>query len=469
MKRTRKFEMVLWICTICLFLVLLVSHAYNDIIVTTRHGINFWDILLNGDFLAFYDRNVTASGNTVYSDVQGCAYNILVYIVFAIWNLPLYLMERFASVDVMNSIPCLAYAKLLPVAAVAITAVIVKKILEELHVSKDQHSLLLYLYVSSTLLTTVIFITGQYDILSLIPQLLGVYAFIKGNDRQFVIWFGIAFCFKFFSLVIFLPLLLLRYKKIHQWIKSLAGMIAVWLPTKIPFWIYAFFSKSTTTVTSGGELLAAKLFKGMLFSSNIDKNVNIFIVVYAAIIIWCYLQEYDSETSLRKGIWVCMLSYAAFFGLMNVFPYWSILLAPFVTLVIAMAPQYLYINIILETVGYAGLVGVNMCRYNWTYFGKTLQPMIWSRILEGTRFHADYTGSFVYDVFVNMLSYPEIQTMIISVFIAAMIALAYITYPCSSRPVLQNHPDSEKYGDVLLIRFLVNTFICLLPIIAVFV
>ena len=130
MKRTRKFEMVLWICTICLFLVLLVSHAYNDIIVTTRHGINFWDILLNGDFLAFYDRNVTASGNTVYSDVQGCAYNILVYIVFAIWNLPLYLMERFASVDVMNSIPCLAYAKLLPVAAVAITAVIVKKILE---------------------------------------------------------------------------------------------------------------------------------------------------------------------------------------------------------------------------------------------------------------------------------------------------------------------------------------------------
>ena len=58
MKKSKKLWWALWIGTGLLAFVLLWSHTYNDIVVTTRHGINFWNILLDGQFLRFYNANV---------------------------------------------------------------------------------------------------------------------------------------------------------------------------------------------------------------------------------------------------------------------------------------------------------------------------------------------------------------------------------------------------------------------------
>lgn len=469
MKTKGKIEITICILTVCLLFVLLISHTYNDLVATTRHGINFWNILKDGKFLEFYEVNRMASGNIFYAKVQGCAYNILVYIVFAIWNLPLYFLERFAGVDVMNAIPCLVYSKLLVVVCTAVTMYILKKILEEFELPKEHLLLTLYLYVSSTLLVSVIFITGQYDILSVIFQLLGFLAFLKGKNRAFILWFGISFCFKFFAVVIFLPLLLLRDKKVFSWIRSLIVMLIPWVLTRIPFWIYGIVAGSARTLASGGEAAAGKFMTNMLTSCNITNGINLFVIVYAAILVWCYLQDSTSKKSGHQGVWACMLAYASFFGLMKAYPYWSIMLAPFVTLAIAMAPQHIYLNTILETMGYAGLVGVNMLRYNWVYLGDTLEPMVWSRILVGTGYDTDFTGSLLKQVICGLYSHTEIHAIINSVFLGAIAALAFTTYPGKNGDVPQKLPDPKDFRDVLLVRFLVNSFICLIPIIAIFI
>jgi len=472
MIKTKKFELALCIGTVLLACVLLVSHTYNDLLVTTRHGINFWNILKDGKFLEFYKVNRMASGNVYYDVVQGCAYNILVYIVFAIWNLPLYLLERFAGVDVMNTIPCLVYSKLLIVAGMGITVLLLKKILEDLKVPETCHSLMLYLYGSSTLLLTVIFITGQYDVFSLIFQLLGFRAFLKGRDKAFALWFGVAFCFKYFAALIFLPLLLLRHKKVFAWIKQLVILMVPLLLTKLPFLLYSIFSPSAATGGGGGSG-GAKLAGGLLYdvfsSSNVNIQVNIFVLAYAAILVWCYLQDDRAERRGHCGVWSCMLAYAACFSLTDTYQYWMILLAPFVTLAIAMAPKQLYLNMILETVGYAGLVGTGMLRYSQIYFGRTLKPMIWSRLLAGSPFDVGYSGSAVYGLIAGFRKHYDIHAVVNSFFVAALIALAYTTYPNRSGAVVKKLPASEEYRDVLVVRFLINAIICLLPIIAVFV
>ena len=56
-KKEKTFFSVLWTITIVLMVLLLFSHTYNDIVITTRHGINFWSILKNGDFFQFYQVN----------------------------------------------------------------------------------------------------------------------------------------------------------------------------------------------------------------------------------------------------------------------------------------------------------------------------------------------------------------------------------------------------------------------------
>ena len=63
MIKSKKLWWALCIGTGLLAAVLLVSHTYNDIVITTRHGINFWNILLDGKLLDFYKVNVLPSGN----------------------------------------------------------------------------------------------------------------------------------------------------------------------------------------------------------------------------------------------------------------------------------------------------------------------------------------------------------------------------------------------------------------------
>lgn len=466
--KQKTFERILLAGAAALAVFLLVSHNYNDILATTRHGINLWDILLDGDFFAFYDVNRCRPGNVYYSRIQGCSYNILVYVVFALWNLPLYLLERFADVDVMNSIPCLVYSKLMLVAALGITVAILKKILEALEIPQKKHRLLLYLYATSTVMTTIIFLVGQYDILSVIFQLLGFHAYIKREDKKFVFWFGIAFCLKYFAAVIFLPLLLLRRKKLGQWIRDLVLLIIPFLVTKLPFALHGLFAESAVAAGVGGEGMAVKLLGSMLGSSNANINVNFFMIVYACILVWCYLQKNEPEESAGNGIWVCLVSYAAFFGLLSAYPYWSVLLTSFVVLAIALVPQHLYLSLLLETAGMAALVFTNMVRHYWVYFEYTLLPMIWRPILENTPFRADYSGSLIYQIIKLAYNEERFSPIVNSVFVAAMLALAYLAYSGRNRRQMRRWPEETEYRDMLVLRFVVNAAVCLLPFIAVF-
>ena len=324
------------------------------------------------------------------------------------------------------------------------------------------------------MLITVVFICGQYDVLSLIFQLLGFLAFVKGKDRAFVLWFGVAFCFKYFAAIIFLPLLILRHKKVMDWIKRLVPLLIPVLLTKLPFFIAGFFShaevsRAVANAGSGGDNMAANFLINMLTSSNANEGVSLFVVAYGAVLVWCYLQDQKAENMGARGAWVCMLAYGAFFGLMKAYPYWSVLVTPFAVLAIVTSPKQMYLNIILETIGYAGLVGVNIIRYPWVYFGNTMKPMIWSRILDGSGFDLDFDGSRLYQLVEVAHTHPQLHAIVNSLFVVAVAAIAYTTYPNPAKTSVKKLPDPEDCRDVLVVRFLINAVVCLLPILSVFI
>ena len=53
MKKKSLVPILFW-CTAVICAVSLVSHNYNDLLITSRQGINFWDILFDGNFFSFY-------------------------------------------------------------------------------------------------------------------------------------------------------------------------------------------------------------------------------------------------------------------------------------------------------------------------------------------------------------------------------------------------------------------------------
>ena len=431
--------------------VLFLSHTYNDIVITTRHGINFWNILLNGRILDFYSLNVAVSGNPNFPVEQGCAYNIVVYLVFAVWNFPLFLAEHYLDVDVMNHFLCLVYSKLLLIVAVIATVWVLKKILFLLGVRTNKLWGYIYIYLTSTVMLSVTLITSQYDVIALFFILLGVKAYLERNNPAFILWFGVALCFKYFALVVFLPLLVLRWKTIKDWVRYLFFLILPVLFTTLPFRKVSLFNEASLEFSLFNMLLRDNAF-----------NINLFVMVYVFLIVWCYLQDscQDDEQMRHISVWSCFVAFSAFFGLLNAYPYWSILLMPFVTMVMVYVQHRMYLCLLLETFAMSIHVLENMIDYNWCYFGNTMKSMMMSLFLDLV---PDCSGPILATI--SALENENTLAILNTVFVASLIALAWLSF-FGKNP--KDIAPEENYSDILIVRFGISAVVCLMPLLSLF-
>ena len=449
------FLPVSWICATAVMILLLVSHAYNDILITARHGINFWNLLFDGEILHFFELNYGASGNHYYPIIQGCAYNILYYVFFAVWNIPMALLETFANVDIMNNIVCIAYMKMITVAAMLISLAVIRRILVLLKVDTQSYGLLAFLYLTSSLMMSVVFIVCQYDLISVVFQLLGVLAFLEKKDKRFVLFFGIAFCLKYFAVLLFLPLLLLRHKRIFSWITSLAGMLIPMVITSLPF--VNSYDRLATDLTDN---LVNKLFS---FSGS---GYSFFVVLYCFLLVWCFLQEED-EAFFHKVIWASFVTYGLFCSLLNGYLYWTVMFAPFMVLLISLMPKYLYLNLLLETLAYACLTLGHMICYRDFFFGDTMKSMLMSRIVSERALN--YDGSWVYFILGQLGMKEWVFPALNSVFLAAVAVVAFLGYPAAKASREGDLRLNQECREMLMVRLLAGCGIGLLPILSLFI
>lgn len=419
-----------------LILLLVPLHNYNDFVITTRQGINFWNILFSGRFFYFYKDNVLVSGNPFFPVEQGCYYSIFVYLVFAVWNIPLALLMRFTNVDVMNSVVCLAYAKILMVCATFLAARLVGEILRDLGQDPRDQKLGMYLLLSNGLVVSCVYLIGGYDIFSVVLQLFGIRALLRKKDWQFVGWFALAGCFKFFALLTFLPLLILRFKKVFQILLRVALVLAVQVLISLPFTLIGG--------GSGGEGFAKQMLFRMIEQSSL--NGQLFVVGYMLLVIRGYCRETNSE----EIIWNAAIANVLFFGLLDGYPYWCVLIAPYLILLLMTNRQAFEILLLLETVFSGAKILQNMTNYGWCY--RTARFGILGRI------RSIQEWSFIY-LERKLQAAAPLQIVPCAILASAM-AIAWITLPGKKkRAISSNHSLEFLCG----LRFTAIAFVCLLP------
>lgn len=372
-KSSNRYMRFLWIVLIFLWIILFFSHIYSDILITSRHGINFWSILRSGKLREFYELNICTSGN-IFNDVikGGCAYHFLVYIIFAVWNLPLAIVKHFTGIYfVMNSFPCLIWMKLLPVLFEVLSILMVKKILDTMEMRSEMREIFLYLYASSILGITAVFITCQYDIIGVFFILLGIDSYIKKDYIKFNLFLGIAVCFKTFALILYIPLLLMMEKRIIYLVKNIIIMSLPYILLSIPFY--------------GHHRIFLEIpYLAMIFN-RVPSIFNWFVVVYIVLLVFCYSSSALRVSSKPSVVyWVCFVAAASFFGLNWTFPYWAIIMSPFIVLLIASADTEKYeINLLIEMVALPSMVLAQMMNFYWCFVGETMKPMLWGILLPG--------------------------------------------------------------------------------------
>lgn len=289
---------------------------------------------LKGHFTDFYDYNKTL--------VSGNDYLPLLYIIFAIWNLPLKLLgltHDVAANGVLLSIPELIWTKLLLVVFYFASAYVIYKISRHITNNSDNSKIISIIFATSPIAIFAVFIFGQYDIISVFFTMLGYYYYVKNDYLKFSIFFSLAISIKFFPLLIFIPLLLLVEKRLLHLMKYGLITVSATILQLILYYNNAAFRERIFSLVSG------KISSSAVYNLTSVNSAPILVTVFIAICIYTYFRHSkDNEERDKLSIYISLLTYAVMFSTVLWHPQWLVIMIPF------FAFAYIYIKDIKKLV-----------------------------------------------------------------------------------------------------------------------
>ena len=291
---------------------------------------------LNGHILDFYDYLAEAGVDTDGTVGLHASYLPTIYILFAIWNIPMKLFGVVtAPTGVLSYIP-LMWAKLLPCLFFMASGYVVFLIAKELGMGdrKAKVCMFAFLTVPAALLTQFIF--GQYESIVMFFVLLGFYSWLRRRNWMFAVFFMIAFSLKYTVIVAFFPLLLLREKKI-RWILIYSICL---LPLTVLYMLlyhnspvfneYVFGIGFGSAGANPVNYLFNVSFATGYGLSNLQFVTYPLVLAFIVLLGFCYFKKCQNAISEKRfAVFFVSLSFSIFFVLIKWHPHWLVLAVPF--------------------------------------------------------------------------------------------------------------------------------------------
>lgn len=413
---------------------------YFDINDTMNNSILLIESIKDGQFFNYYDYAIiNAFGNTVYT----ANYNLPIYIVFAIWNIPVYIIKNIWGLRGNFFIASYLWCKLLIVFGAVGCIKKIINLLDEVEHKNYSKRIICLLFASSSALLLGGFIAVQYDVLTLFLILAGMEAFIKNRNTKFILIFMLAVPFKMFSLFIFIPILLLKEKKV---VKILFKMLLTYSLVIVEKLIYWNDSAYIMCMQSQNKDALKLIIAGNLGIG--QHGLVLFLIAFIAVCVYCYTENgfvniNDDKEKNRELLYI--ISYIGFFIFtiflitVNFRSYWIVLYLPFVILVMAMNPTELWMNFVLESIGSTACVLFLLSEHKIYKLSQLCRKLLLPKIIEIPRKQNLKYGN----VSVFLLKYiGDYKGLLFTVFAACMIVMLYINFP--SRVKLDNNLENKK-------------------------
>ena len=381
-----------WLLGLIPLIILFCCYIYSDIILTTTRGIVFWECIFNDVHDSIFTYVYRAVPNSMIPN--GCIaadYDFFFYIFFAIFDFPLWIFEKATGLSFVSYWITRLYAKSIILVFLFWSSCVFKKIVtrftDETLATWSQ-----YFYIISISVAHVIVVIGNYDIIAVTFILIGTYYYLCEDDRKFVLFFAIAATCKMFALFVFVPLVLLRYKRVRDIIARVILSISLIIIPKI---IYVFYDKlvlsrdafnsnklnivGTDSANVVGNRIIAhsgmidiKLFSGIGAPLSMD-YIPLFIIV--TLLLW-WLCWKNNSASEKDCIVYSSMGIFAFFLFCDTIPYWSILLLPYIVFFMITNYSRITENAFLESVMMLSYIIYNNLTRLHIYQGKLLLDMI---------------------------------------------------------------------------------------------
>ncbi len=402
---------------------------YADLTVTAQYSLTLIDSLFDGKFASFY-QNAMASGIAP----EGAVYDIGIYLVFAVWGFPVWVLRMLFGVSVLSAGSLLWYKFLLILFAVG-NGIVVEKIAKELKIAAESRSMFLF---TSLLFNFPILVAAQYDVVPLFFILLGTLQSIRKNRKGFLLYFSLAFTMKPFALLPFLIILLLEEKNIVGIVVN--GIISV-IPLGVCKLIYMV---NPVNIDSNNSFLADMFPKLVEVQMNVGNgSVSVFalflLIVCASA--YCFKPRQDTAEDGRWLIWFLYLGWCGFCMFVPIYPYWIIYLAPFLALVNAYDETRTNFMGFLDLAANVGVILIMIYRYSWVYGGENTFRYLILKFLPQVADQSHSVGSILFKLHFDMF-----ETVIFAVVFAAFGVIGYIAYGGLRRGRIENVPVQKIHN-----------------------
>lgn len=348
-----------WLAGVALIFITLTMY-YADITVTARYSLCFIDSLFDGELFSFYN-NAMAAGIAP----EGAVYDIGMYIIFAIWNFPVWMLAKITDINVLGVFPLLWFKALLVVFTYG-TLRLLKKI--ALYIGLDGFiGHLEYIYILSPLVVFPVLVVAQYDVIPLFFILYGVCGWLEKDKVKWIVSFSLSFIMKPFSILLFAVSLLMEEKKLLRIFTT--GVVSV-----IPFvsckLAYGLSPHSCVSNDDFFKQMFPKLMKISFQIGSGEVSVFFLVLILLYIVAYIHVPEDDIIVKGRQFIWYAFLLWSAFCMFTEVAPYWIIYLMPFLALIVFYNVSIINFTLILDLVINAGIIFLMIIQYPWVYGGQ---------------------------------------------------------------------------------------------------
>lgn len=450
------------------------TYCYRDILWTMEHGLEFWNALFDGQIMDFYQRCIDKC-------TVPAVYNMSLYIVFAVWNLPCWIIGRITHTNPMSSGLALYYCKTMVLVAYFYSLKIMKRIFTATDKENDKPlspDTKMYFYATSLFMLIYALFVGQYDIISLLFILLGIEALLGGRQLKCFVFFAIAVSMKYFAVFLIIPVILLYEKRILYIVRNLLAVLSVDAVEK-----FIFRPDQVNSATEyGSRYTAAHLIQGLgSYGTTVNTGtgvVSAFICIYAAVCIYCYLCSASSGRKLTDNlIYVSFVVWGSLFLIYGCCSYWLVLWVPFICLLMLRSRKLLSINILLEMLMTVSLFTVKLYSEDWVVGNErtirgdnhAIVNMFLSGVL-GWKTPAviENLGQVIMNV--NDNSFP-FMNIVSSFVIVSFIALCVINFPGDAIQSRIHGIDAKVIdpNKLIIIRNAIEVVIALIPMALYFI
>lgn len=395
---------------------------YTDLRSLTVWTTNFWDTLYyTGNFRNYYS---FSSQNLYFLDHAMVGSDILIYIPWAIWNLPIWILQRFHNMTILEHPLMLFYSKCFLILMLLLTAIALYRVLRRLSDVPESNLQNIILFASSFFVLTGIAYIGQNDILVIFFFLLALECFLSEKIKTFLLFAAISIAMKPFFIFSFIALILLKEKKIHKIILYIIAGMSIYFLQKIPFYHAPMYNESLSYGPTGNII-------GLLLEASLPftrVGVSIFVLSLLLVYLLAYFDT-NRNRSNQRCIYYCTMPFICFFAFTNFESYRPIYLLVLLVLLFAAKPAYKRINLILEML----FTGALIVHYMLTdsLFYNPLYIHLPSR-------HPDY-----YSI------YSFMQTNLPNIGIKAFMAVATFALLCMA---VINHPEFKSENHILCLK-----------------